>query len=43
MWMHISSLFSKFKDFIQSVKKVMLQKKEAEFENLSLCFQVVFF
>lgn len=33
MWMHISNLFSKFKVLIQLVKKIMLQKKEAEFEN----------
>lgn len=43
MWMHISHLFSKFKVFIQSVKKKkVLQKKEAEFENLSLHFQGFF-
>lgn len=43
MWMHISNLFSKFKVLIQLVKKIMLQKKEAEFENFLFpsCFFLV--
>lgn len=44
MWMHISNLFSKFKNFIQWAKKIMsYRRKEAEFQYLSFCFQVLVF